>query len=440
MQLSGENICTFLIAGLVYFLLILSPFAYGSVEILPLTILETLSFVILFIWLLKLLFISEQSPVKAFFWFPLLIFISLVIFQLILLPKTILGTLSPKHLYIYANFLPPEVASRIQYCISVYREATTAKLLELLSYAAVFFVLVNNLESKQQIRQLVIFIVSLGFLVSIFGIAKNFTYPFINRNHYAGYLEMILFLGIGLLLTDMDRQKRVVFSFMAVIMILGILLSLSRAGFFSFLISLAIMFYLLRLRRTIKKRSALVLSLFIFALVFLLFAGAGPFWERILTMFRQESITAETRWLIWKDTFKIISDFPVFGSGLGTFRNIYPMYKTITSQAVFAQAHSDVLQLISETGFLGFGMAFLFLCLFFKDIFTAWFSRHHPFFKGITLGGICAIISILVHSFFDFNLQIPANAMLLTIVMATTYKCIFLKDRGNEINQADSNI
>ena len=157
-------------------------------------------------------------------------------------------------------------------------------------------------------------------------------------------------------------------------------------------------------------------------------------------MARSESITVETRWFIWKDTLKIISDFPFFGSGLGTFRNIYPMYKSVASQAVFSQAHSDVLQLVSETGFFGSGIAFLFLCLFFKDIFPVWFSRHHPFFKGIALGGICAIISILAHSFFDFNLQIPANALLFTVVMAVTYKCVFLKDRAHEINQASNNI
>lgn len=427
MTISVAKICDYTIEALLYFLLIFSPFAFGSVQILPLTILESTSFLILAVWLTRSFFLPAQAIVKSAIWIPILLFIFLILFQLLSLPKIILGILSPKHLYILENFVPSEALSRVQYCLTIYKEPTVAKLFELLSYISVFFVVLNTFNSKKQFKRLILVIITMGFLVSTIGMAKGFVYPFINKNHFAGYMEMTSFLAIGYLLTDLDKQKKIIFSFMAVVMILGLFLSLSRAGLLCFLFSLGLMFYLLRLRKAIRKKSWLILGIIIFTLLFMLLAGIEPFLERVSTLFQKEAVNVEGRWLIWKDTLKIIRDFPAFGTGLGTFRNIYPMYKTIIAQVAIPQAHSDFLQLISEMGFLGLGLVVWFFYLFFKDIFTAWLSRHHHFTKGIVLGGLCAVISILLHSFFDFNLQIPANALLFTIIMTLIYKCKFIE-------------
>ncbi len=435
MTLSVARPCDYIIEASLYFLLIFSPLAFGSVQILPLTILESTSFLILAVWLVKQAFNRGErpfvpNPVNGSLWLPILIFIFLILFQLLSLPKAILTVLSPKHLYIFENFLPFPAAEKIQYCLTVYQEPTLSKLFELLSYVSVFFVALNTFETKQQFKRLILVIILMGFLVSITGMARGFTYPFINKNHFAGYVEMTSFLAIGYLLTDLDQQKRIIFSFMSVVMILGLFLSLSRAGLLCFLFSLGLMFYLLRLRKTIRKKSLLILGLLMFTFLFMLIAGIEPFLERVSTLFQNEAINSEGRWLIWKDTLRIIRDFPVFGAGLGTFRSIYPMYKTITVQVAIGQAHSDFLQLIAETGFLGLGLTLAFLFIFFKKVFTIWLFRHHPFVKGVVLGGICAIFSLLLHSCFDFNLQIPSNALLLTFTIAITYKCIFIEDKN----------
>ncbi|MDD5595520.1 MAG: O-antigen ligase family protein, partial [Candidatus Omnitrophica bacterium] len=326
------------------------------------------------------------------------------------------------------------------YCLTVCKDLTISKLIELLSFIAVFFVLLNSLETKKQFKRIILIIISVGFFVSVLGMIKNFVYPFINKNHFAGYMEMVTFMTIGLLLTELDRQKRVIFSFIAIIMIFTLFLSLSRAGLLSFFISLLVMFCLLRLRKTIRKKTVLIVALVIFAFLFMFIAGADPFLTRISTLFNKETISIENRWVIWKDTLKIIYDFPLFGSGLGTFKSIYPMYKTLTGQAVVNQAHNDLLQLISETGILGTGLILWFFWLFFKNIFQIWLFRHHPFAKGITLGGVCAIFSILLHSFFDFNLQIPANSFLFTVLMAVTYGSVFVEHKNeNEIAKAHNN-
>ncbi len=439
--MSVGKICNYVIEGLIYSMLIFSPLAFGSVEILPLTILESVSFLILFIWLVKFLVTQELQIGKRFFWLPIVFFILLVVFQLTPQPKALLGLLSAKHLYIFTTFIPNEVISKVQYCLTVCKDLTISKLIELLSFTAVFFVLLNSLETKKQFKRIVIIIISIGFFVSVLGMAKNFAYPFINKNHFAGYLEMVIFMTIGLLLTELDRQKRVIFSFIAITMIFTLFLSLSRAGLLSFFISLLVMFCLLRLRKAIRKKTVLIAVLVIFAFLFMFISGADPFLTRISTLFNKEAISIESRWVIWKDMLKIIYDFPIFGSGLGTFKSIYPMYKTLTGQVVISQAHNDLLQLISETGLLGMGLTLWFFWLFFKNIFEVWLFRHHPFAKGITLGGACAIFSILLHSFFDFNLQIPANSFLFMVIMAVTYGSVFVEYKNeNEIAKAHNNI
>jgi len=434
MTISFTKSCDYSIAALLYFLLIFSPFAFGGVQIFPLTIIESASFFILFIWQVKRIS-GQPSPIsKASFWIPAILFLFLVNFQLAPLPRVILGSFSSKHLYIFTTFIPAEALPKAQYCLTVCKASTVHKLFELLSYLSVFFVLLNILETKKQLEHLILLIIAMGFLVSIIGMANNFTYPFINKNHFAGYMEMTSFLAVGYLLTGLDKRKRIIFSFVAIVMILGLFLSLSRGGLLCFLFSLGIMFYLLRLRKAIRRKSLLIAGIIAFTFLFMIIVGAEPFLERVSTIFKKETVSADARWNIWKDTLRIIPDFPLFGAGFGTFRNIYPMYKTFIVQASVLQAHNDFLQLISETGFLGLALAFWFLYSFFKNVFVAWQSQHHPFIKGIVLGGGCGVLSLLLHSFFDFNLQIPANALLLVVLMAVVWKSANIKKEGQDVN------
>ncbi|MCX5713066.1 MAG: O-antigen ligase family protein [Candidatus Omnitrophica bacterium] len=164
------------------------------------------------------------------------------------------------------------------------------------------------------------------------------------------------------------------------------------------------------------------------ALVLFIILGLEPTLERFAILFKKDLISTEGRWTIWADTLKMITDFPLFGTGLGTFKNIYPMYRTLSVQATVSYAHSDFIQLVSECGLLGLGLSVWFLAMFFKDVFSLWLNRHNIFVKGITLGCLTGCLAILLHSFFDFSLQIPAIAFLFAIILALSYKCVLLRD------------
>src|SRR5262249_27435924 len=123
---------------------------------------------------------------------------------------------------------------------------------------------------------------------------------------------------------------------------------------------------------------------------------------------------SDSRWMVLADARHLLPKFFVFGSGFGTFDTSFLPYQSGTVELDFSDAHNDYLQLATEAGVLGF-VAFvgLMLTLFGRAAGSAtapddWRRR------ALALGCAGALAAIGVHSFFDFNMQIPANALLLS--------------------------
>lgn len=418
--------CDTAIECLLYFLLIFATLAYGSVQILPLSVIESSIFIVFSVWLIKASF-SSQPLIKPSFRKPALAFILLVFFQISPFPRPVVSFLSGQRVALLDKFFPSQLA-RLQYIpLSISQSQTLLKFIELLSYAVIFFVLVQTLENRGQFKRLIAVITFTGLITAVLEMANNFRFPFVNRNHFAGNMEMVIPLAIGYILSGAERTQKVIFGFAALIMVTALFLSLSRAGSLCFLSSIVFMALMLRLRRGLRGRLSFVYILIAGSFLLILAMGIEPLLERFGALFKHEIFSRESRFQIWTDTLKIARDFPIFGTGLGTFRNIYPVYKTLPEQARVLYAHSDFLQLISETGIAGLFLAAWFLFLFSREVSLAWLKRHDPFVKGIALGGLSAILAVLLHGFFDFNLQIPANALMFTVIMAVTYKCIALQ-------------
>jgi len=140
---------------------------------------------------------------------------------------------------------------------------------------------------------------------------------------------------------------------------------------------------------------------------------------------RFRNINSSQRILVWKDCIHIIKDFPLFGSGLGTFKYIYPLYKENLKIAVdYHYAHNDYIHLLVETGFIGFSCLMTGLIILFKDAMK--FLKYNTQTRNsygyfITLGALTGIVSILVHSLADFNLHIPSNALYFTTMIGIIY-------------------
>jgi O-antigen ligase len=208
-------------------------------------------------------------------------------------------------------------------------------------------------------------------------------------------------------------------------MIIGLLFSASRMGILSLLLSFSfiVFFFRDRERRERKFSGSLVLIL---GLALLWAAWIGL--DAVISRFFTTSEDFKGRWMIWANTFQILRDFPLFGSGLGTFSQIFPMYRSFHIQGFVTHAENDYLQLASEVGFIGIGLLLiLFIFLSFKVVsgvrsLPAWESNRY-----IGMGGLVGILALMFHSLVERNIQVPANAFLFTFIWALVLKTATLR-------------
>jgi O-antigen ligase len=137
--------------------------------------------------------------------------------------------------------------------------------------------------------------------------------------------------------------------------------------------------------------------------------------------------------MIWMNTFQILKDFPLFGSGLGTFGQIFPMYRTFHLQELITHSENDFLQLASEVGLIGFGLLLtLFLYIFLKAISRIRLLPNWEPQRYIGIGGLIGILALMFHSMVERNLQIPSNAFLFTFLWALVLQVASQnRSRGN---------
>jgi len=226
--------------------------------------------------------------------------------------------------------------------------------------------------------------------------------------------------GFNSILYSDDVFKQIPIIFLVLLLLLALLLSKSRMGILSIYISLFFFYSNLNIFGRNHKNVLLFLAIsIIFFLLLVFLIDINPILERF------KNINADQRILVWKDCYQAIKDFPLFGSGLGTFKYIYPLYKENLKAAVdYHYAHNDYIHLLVETGLLGFSCLMIGIIILFKDAikFLNYNAKiRNSFGYFITLGALSGIISILVHSLADFNLHIPSNALYFTTMIGIIY-------------------
>jgi O-antigen ligase len=432
---------------LVIFLIFFSCLFYGSVTAFPVVIIEIIAVAMVLGWLLAMLFKSELSFVKAPFILPVFLFLGLVVLQLAPLPLGVIRLLSGNTAYLYERFMP-DTNLKAFFRLSIYPGATLAEFFKLAAYAGIFFLLINKLRAKRDFDIIINAIIFFGVAISLFGIIQKYTYsgrvywfdppnsaqnpfgPFVYRNNFAGYINMIIPLALTYALIDMPLSRRVIYGFCAGIMSVALFLSLSRAGILIYIASLIFLLVFSRFKESLKARTKVLgAGLALISVLFILLMDTKIVWSRLSTLFRKETFVVFGHGYSWWDILRIWSDFPLFGTGLGTFASISAMYKTTGAQSAFSWAHNDYLQLLSETGLLGFLLVALFFVLYLRRVIILWFNRHDSYVVCLVLGGLSSLFGMLVYSALDFNLHIPAVSLLFFIIMALTYRLAILRLR-----------
>ena len=129
----------------------------------------------------------------------------------------------------------------------------------------------------------------------------------------------------------------------------------------------------------------------------------------------------------------LIRDYPVFGAGPGSFYLAFPPYRTEKIGAFFDHAHNDYIEIAAESGLPGLAILGLFVILSVGAALRAQWERRDPLMRGMSFACIMGVTSILIHSWVDFNLQIPANAALFMVLCALGWISLYLDRREGAV-------
>ena len=310
-----------------------------------------------------------------------------------------------------------------------------------------FLIAANVFDTQERLRTVVSFLIIFGLALAVFALVQHFTWegkmfwvrtvqsagagtggPFVNRNHFAGYMEMLIPIPVALAFSRAVRgEARLFCGFAAAIMSIAEVASLSRGRLVSLaagLLFLAALSARRRRNRRAKRESWFSLRPEYFVLLMLAAICAGVVWIGsdfdILKHVAQDPLTssaATDRRGVWGDTLSIFRANPLLGAGLGAFETVYPIYGRGDGSFVIEFAHNDYLQVLSDAGLAGGALALWFIVVVARAM-TQVAKAVDPFLRAIGLGIAAGIFALLVHSLFDFNLQIPSNALLFLVLSA----------------------
>ncbi|PJE79904.1 hypothetical protein CI610_01128 [invertebrate metagenome] len=332
-------------------------------------------------------------------------------------------------------------------------EASRRTFLLSVAYYGLFCLLLLLVNSPKKLEQLAWILIISGTFQAVFGVLSTLsgaevllfsektsyfgvaTGTFVNRNSFAGYLEMTLAVGVGLLVSRLSQQRlagwkqrlqqiitvlmssKVLLRGALVMMVIALVVSRSRMGNTAFFSSLLITGFLYVVLRKKWNRSLL----FLLGSMLVIDMAIVSQWfgiEKVMERLEQTSMERESRPDVAHVITEMIQDFPLTGTGGGTFYTALPMYHNGSWQGFYDLAHNDFLQFALEFGLPAF------LCFAGMVLFAVVLSvqsiryRKKNVMAGIGFASLMGILAIMMHSLVDFNLQIPANAATFVCLMA----------------------
>ncbi len=460
---SEENRFTRASQILIALILIVAPFPFGSVEDFWIFALEIGISLLLVLWVASQLTSGEVSLVRTRLTWPVIALTAYLFLTLVPIGPRILGFLSSDTAFFYrkaaemARDLGVRTSERFPITLAAFD--SQGEFLQYLCYVLFFFLALNLLRYHKVYLVLYRAIIATGAAVAAVGLAQNtwsngkiyWLYesgsgspfgPFVNHNHFAGYIELGLGLGLGMLLAEIWQFKektgfRGVVGYFAWIlhkdgsgawiifvacflMLVSLVASLSRGGVLSFGAA-SILFGLRALSfgnsedaetpQTRRSRNLRIIAGSGLAAILLIVAvlASTPHARSRWTNVYDSSL--RFRFDIWNDSLQSLSDFALTGTGLGSFRTVFPHYISAPFSSEVTHAENEYLQWTFETGFLGLILlAVTGLALAHQVVFRL-SSRRDFKARCLGFGAIFSLISIGFHNIGDFNMHVPSNAL-----------------------------
>jgi len=408
--------------------IVLSALAYGTVHYWALGLFNLGGLTILVLWVLDGWRLGDLRVNKNLLQLPLLGALVLGLVQLLPLREV--------------------TAPGMTSSLSFDPNSTRLVLVQLASLLIYFSATLVFIDTPHRLRVLVRTIMVFGFCLALFGLTQSFTSPtkvywlrelnqstafgpFINRHHFAGYMELTIALPLGLLFAGaVEKEKRLLYLFIAGLMGVALVMTGSRGGIISLVAEVLFLVIVTAIwrkpserRRTRIGRLKLVAGrvglagvlLFSLFLGVVLLGGELSLTRFIDTVNVEDPTTGRAHF--WAVTLEIIKAHPYVGAGLGAFGVVYTRYDTRNGPFRLEQVHNDYLQVLSDGGIIGAVLALMFVgLLFYKALARA--KSRDDFRRGIALASLSGCFAVLVHSFFDFTLHTTSNALLFLVLAA----------------------
>lgn len=320
-----------------------------------------------------------------------------------------------------------------------------------LAYCFLFFICLILVDTGKRVRLMLITISVAGIFQAIYGTLEVllnseysaiFNYPvtniatgsFVYKNHYANYLLLSLSAAIGYLIANLysssessNREKlrrmikfwlsnKVLFRIGIIIMVIALVMSRSRMGNTAFFVAMTITTTIGLLYFKPKNKS--YITLFISMLIIDVLIVSSLFGlKQVQQRLEQTSLTQESRDEVIADSLSLVANYPIIGTGGGTFYTVYPQRQSVDVQHFYDHAHNEYLQFSIEFGIVGAILVAAIFILSARQSFFAMRTRRHPLPRGAAFSALMASIGMAMHSSVDFPLQAPANTSTFIVIL-----------------------
>jgi O-antigen ligase len=400
--------------GLLLITLLAAPWAYGAVQVWAWATLTILAFTALLLWAIG----NATKGTLRIVWTPLYI------------PAALFLGLGLAQYYGHRTLDP----------------VGTREALIKFSTDLVFFFLAYQLTataSRKLCRHFGLVVTIYAFALALFAIFQFFSShgliywtvktestvtfgPYVNHNHYAGLMEMLIPLAAAFAISESTcLVKGIVLAFLALVPAASLVLSGSRGGFLSLaveiLILTAVWTFYYRPHKLDRKHCLLAGISVAVGTLFLFWLVPRTVVRRLAMVANlpmRPEVTLGMRPLIAQGSLRLFLAYPFWGAGLGSFEVGYPQYSTCPTDLVVDHAHNDYVEVLAETGTLGGLFVLGGVGLFFPFAFQDLGKRLESSKGWLQFGAALGCCGLLAHSFSDFNLHIPANAVWFAVCLA----------------------
>ncbi|MBI1353834.1 MAG: hypothetical protein GC160_05770 [Acidobacteria bacterium] len=259
-----------------------------------------------------------------------------------------------------------------------------------------------------------------------------------NRNHFAGLLELALPFAPAMSFaalqkssersSTLDLRAALLASLgwaLAALLMGGVLLSLSRAGFVIALLGLAqvVLFRYVPLRLSVKdglRNLGVLIALLVILAAAIIFLPTDALIDRFGDLAASDEISHDSRVAMWTETLRLIKDYWLVGCGLGAYGSAFVAYRASSPMFQIPYAHNDFLQYLGELGVVGFAIGFVPIVILWVRLLRRFERERDANVRCMALGCLVSMHSLALHSLVDFNLYIPANALIFAWVLGVS--------------------